>query len=410
MRPARENSSHASAIVPTWLAAAALVSAWAVAPAQVPTSARIHDAAIVFDAHSDFLDRAAADGSALVDDPDGAQTSLLKLEAGHVDAQFFAVFVPPAFRDYGYANRSYELIDKMLREIASNPSRIELATSVADVRRIAESGRIAALLSIEGGHSIENRLEHLRNFYRLGVRSMSLTWSNTNDWADSAGDSGRWSGLSDFGVEVVAEMNRLGMIIDVSHAAEDTFWDVIENSRAPVIASHSAARALMDSEHNLSDDMIVALADAGGVVNVTFFGGHLQPEFDTQYETAIDAAAAQIKNLGAQFLHDPIALDVAQWGLEKRIEATIVRPPLNAVVEHIDHIVNLVGIDHVGMGSDFDGMGSAPAGLEHAGMMPALTEALARRGYDEASLRKILGENLLRVMEETERLADHQRP
>jgi len=393
-----------------WLAGSVANCAWSVAYSQGGDSARIHEAAIVFDAHSDFLDRAVVDGSTLADDPDGAQTTLAKLESGQVDAQFFAVFVPPAFRDYGYAQRSYELIDRMVQEIERNAERIEHAKSVADVRRIAATGKIAALLSIEGGHSLDNRLEHLRNFYRLGVRSMTLTWSNTNDWADSSGDSGRWSGMNDFGVEVVAEMNRLGMVIDVSHVAEDTFWDVISNSRSPVIASHSAARALVDVDYNLSDDMIVALAQAGGLVNVSFFGGYLRPEFDAQYESAIDAAAAEFKQLGARYLNDPIALDIAQWDVEKRIERSIPRPPLSAVVEHIDHIVNLVGIDHAGLGSDFDGMGSAPTGLEHAGMMAALTQALVGRGYDEVSIRKILGENLLRVIAENERRAGDWRP
>ena len=367
---------------------------------------RLHAAAIVVDAHSDFLDRSAVDHSSLSDDPDGSQTTLRKLEAGKVDAQFFSVFVPPAYREYGYAGRTLELIDRLLLEVEQNSDRIELATSVADIRRIAAEGRIAALMGIEGGHSIENRLGHLRNYYRLGVRYMTLTWNNTNDWADSSGDAPRWSGLNDFGLTVVAEMNRLGMMIDVSHVSDDTFWDVIRSSRSPVIASHSAARALVDSDRNMSDEMIAALAEAGGVIQVTFYSKHLQATFASRYERAVDEAAATFNRLGEQYIHDPIGLDIAQWSLEKEIEKSIPPLPLSVVVDHIDHIVDLAGIDHVGLGSDFDGMGSAPVGLEHVGMMPAITEELVRRGYDEASIRKILGENLLRVMADNEIRAD----
>jgi len=369
-------------------------------------SERLHAAAIVVDAHSDFLDRSVVDQSRLSDDPEGSQTTLGKLEAGQVDAQFFSIFVPPAYREYGYAGRTLELIDRLLLEVERNSDRIEMATSVAAIRRIAAEEKIAALMGIEGGHSIENRLEHLRNYYRLGVRYMTLTWTNTNDWADSSGDTPRWSGLNDFGLRVVAEMNRLGMMIDISHVSDDTFWDVIRNSRSPVIASHSAARALVDSDRNISDEMIVALAEAGGVIQVTFYSKHLQSAFASRYDQAVDEAAATFNRLGDQYLHDPIGLDIAQWSLEKEIERSIPPIPLSAVVDHIDHIVDLAGIDHVGLGSDFDGMGSAPVGLEHVGMMPAITEELVRRGYDEAGIRKILGENLLRVMAENESRAD----
>lgn len=376
------------------------------ASSQDIASERLHAAAIVIDAHSDFLDRSAVDHSRLSDDPEGSQTTLRKLEAGKVDAQFFSVFVPPAYREYGYAGRTLELIDRLLLEVEQNSNRIELATSVADIRRIAAEERVAALMGVEGGHSIENRLEHLRNYYRLGVRYMTLTWNNTNDWADSSGDTPRWSGLNDFGLTVVAEMNRLGMMIDVSHVSDDTFWDVIRSSRSPVIASHSAARALVDSDRNMGDEMIVALAEAGGVIQVTFYSKHLQPTFASRYERAVDEAAATFNRLGEQYIHDPIGLDIAQWSLEREIERSIPPLALSVVVDHIDHIVDLAGIDHVGLGSDFDGMGSAPVGLEHVGMMPAITEELVRRGYDEASIRKILGENLLRVMADNEIRAD----
>jgi membrane dipeptidase len=365
-------------------------------------SRALHDRAIVIDSHSDFLDRSAIDGTTLSEDHAGAQTSLIKLEQGGIDAQFFSVFVPPAYRDYGYVERTYELIDRLHVEVENNKDRIELATTVADIRRIAASGRIAALMGIEGGHSIGNRLAHLRQFYRLGVRYMTLTWSNTNDWADSSGDVSRWSGLNAFGVDVVREMNRLGMMVDVSHVSDETFWDVIENTTAPVIASHSLARAQMNNARNMSDAMLKAVAENGGVIQVSFYSRHLDERFSSEVDVALDAAADRFAAFGKQYLHDPVALDIAQWSLEKDIESEFRPPDMSKIIDHIDHIVQIAGIDHVGLGSDFDGMGAPPAGLEHSAKMPALTDLLVKRGYSKIDVKKILGENLLRVMRANE--------
>ncbi|TDJ12223.1 MAG: membrane dipeptidase [Gammaproteobacteria bacterium] len=366
---------------------------------------RIHEEALVIDTHSDFLFRSDLDGSALTDDPPLAQTTLGKLEQGGVDAQFFAVWVPPEYKRYGYARKTLELIDDFYRQIDLSPERIEMARTVADIKRIAESGKVAALMGIEGGHSIENRLELLRNYYRLGVRYMTLTWSNNNDWADSSSDVVKWGGLTDFGVAVVEEMNRIGMMIDISHVADTTFRDVMKTTRAPVIASHSSVRALNTHKRNMSDEMIVALAENGGVIQINFYPMFLDQQFHDAAYQALFAAKPEYATLATEYLDDQIGLMGPQWELYRKIADTLEKPPLSVLVDHIDHVVKLVGPDHVGLGSDFDGVSSLPIGMEHAGKLPALTEALVAKGYSEEDIRKILGGNLLRVMAEVEKVA-----
>ncbi|MCZ6559903.1 MAG: dipeptidase [Gammaproteobacteria bacterium] len=385
---------------PAWLLVLALNTACADSDAK-----RIHEEALVIDTHSDFLYRADLDGSALTDEPPLAQTTMGKLEQGGVDAQFFSVWIPPEFRDYGYARKTLELIDDFYRQIGQTPERIEMATTVADIKRIAASGKVAALMGIEGGHSIENRLELLRNYYRLGVRYMTLTWSNNTDWADSSGDVVRSGGLTDFGVSVVEEMNRIGMMIDISHVADTTFYDVMRATSAPVIASHSSVRAFSDHKRNMSDQMIVALAENGGVIQINFFPMFIDQEF---YDAAIVAqyeAKPEFATLATEYLDDPIGLLEQQWTLSQKIMSTLESPPLSVLVDHIDHVVKLVGPDHVGLGSDFDGVSALPIGMEHQGKLPALTEALVEKGYSEEDIKKILGGNLLRVMAEVERVS-----
>ena len=366
---------------------------------------RIHEEALVIDTHSDFLFRSGLDGSALTDDPPLAQTTLGKLEQGGVDAQFFAVWIPPAYKQYGYARKTLEIIDDFYREIGKSPERIEMARTVADIKRIAKSGKVAALMGIEGGHAIENRLELLRNYYRLGVRYMTLTWSNNNDWADSSSDTLKWGGMTDFGFAVVTEMNRIGMMIDISHVADTTFWEVIRTSKAPVIASHSSARALNTHKRNMDDEMIVALAKNGGVIQINFYPMFIDQEYHDAVYKKLFEAKPEFATLGAEYLDDQVGLMGPQWELFRSLEKTLQPPPLSALIAHIDHVVKLVGPDHVGLGSDFDGVTSLPVGMEHQGKLPALTEALVAKGYSEDDIKKILGGNLLRVMAEVERVA-----
>jgi membrane dipeptidase len=278
----------------------------------------------------------------------------------------------------------------------AHPDRIELATTAADVRRIAGAGRIAAVLTVEGGHQIADDLAVLRTYHRLGIRSMTLTHFRNNGWVDSSTDRPRHGGLSEFGRQVVREMNRLGMVVDVSHVSDEAFHDVLEVTTKPVIASHSSCRALSDVPRNMSDDMIRALAGNRGVISINFGAGFLNAGDAAALRRRIGAMAATEPDLAGRALDDFSAADyVREFGQMLPASAT-----LEDAAAHVDHAVKVGGIDHVGIGSDWDGINSVPAGLEDVSRMPALTEALLRRGYSETDLRKILGGNLLRVLEE----------
>jgi membrane dipeptidase len=274
------------------------------------------------------------------------------------------------------------MIEALRQQVEQHRDSVEMASTAADVRRIVASGKLAALIGLEGGHAMGNDLEHLRLFYERGVRYMTLTWSFSHSWADSSGDvddpdAPHHGGLSDFGREVVQEMNRLGMIVDISHVADETFWDVMEVTRAPVIASHSSVRAIADHPRNLSDDMLRAVAENDGVVMINFFTMYLDPEKSTGWKFFKNWAS----NLGGS------------------------ETPLALLADHIDHVVQVAGIDHVGLGSDFDGAPAFPEGMQDVGDYPNLTVELLRRGYSEADLRKVLGENALRVLSATEETA-----
>jgi membrane dipeptidase len=314
--------------------------------------------------------------------PPGAElrthTDLQRLERGGVDAQFFSIWADPRGRGPGeYRTRAIEMIEALLGQFVRHAGRLTLAVSARDIREAAAAGKIAGLLGLEGGHAIEDDLENVENFYDLGVRYMTLTWSNTNGWADASGDVRRHGGLSDFGREVVREMNRLGMLVDVSHVSDETFWDVIEVARAPVIASHSSARALVDVPRNLSDEMLRAIAANGGVVMVNFGGAFIDPAKAGTAKAALDI----LLHLGPS------------------------RVPLSRLLGQIDHVVRVAGIDHVGLGSDFDGTLFMPEGARDVAGFPNVTAGLLARGYSEDEIRKVLGENLLRVFAQAEAVA-----
>jgi membrane dipeptidase len=267
-------------------------------------------------------------------------------------------------------------------------------------------------MGIEGGHSIENDMHLLRDYYRLGVRYMTLSWSNTNEWADSSGDIDdpkvqHHNGLTDFGKQVVLEMNRLGMMVDISHVADKAFWDAIATTKAPVIASHSSARALTNAPRNMTDEMLQAVAKNGGVVQVNFFNGFI----DENYRQAV---AAQAKDLAAarQSYMDQIKAEgkpvnyIELDRIEREWLAKIPRPPLKSLIDHIDHIAKVAGVDHVGLGSDFDGVsGATPTGINSAADLPKITQALLDRGYSADDIKKILGGNLLRVFRQVEQVS-----
>ncbi len=336
----------------------------------------IHRSMLLIDTHNDVTSRTVA-GLDLGERRSQGHTDVPRLKEGGVGAQFFAVYVAASYVNGNRsAHRALEMIDTVRRDIIERfPNDFQLALTADDMEAARQRGKIAALLGIEGGHAIEDSLRLLRTFYQLGVRYMTLTHSNTNNWADSSGDLTNpkvqhHNGLTDFGRQVVREMNRLGMIVDISHVADLTFWQALETSRAPIFASHSSCRSLANVPRNMTDEMIRALAAKGGVIQINFSCGFLSQK----------AADSSRGSSGP-------------------------RATLDDVVAHIDHVVKLAGVDAVGLGSDFDGIGCTPAGLDDVSKFPSLTRALLEKGYSPEQIRKIYGGNTLRLMRAVERVS-----
>jgi membrane dipeptidase len=373
----------------------------------------IQNSSIVVDTHADtpqrFLDENFDIGS--TDPKDYGHISLDKAKAGNLGAEFFSIWVEPETNRGHFARHTLDLIDSVYEQAARHPDRMMMTFSVADIERAHREHKLAALLGIEGGHSIENDMHLLRDYYRLGVRYMTLSWSNTNEWADSSGDINdpkieHHNGLTENGKQFVLEMNRLGMLVDVSHVADKTFYDAIAVTKAPVIASHSSARALTNHPRNMTDDMLRAVAKNGGVVQVNFYNAFIDDNYRKaseaqakEREAAVKAYDDQQKAAGKTVTY----LDNDR--IEREWAAKIPRPPLSALIDHIDHIAKVAGIDHVGLGSDFDGVsGATPEGIDSAADLPKITQALLDREYKVDDIRKILGGNLLRVFGEAERV------
>ena len=393
------------------------------AKSKTPTPAEVHRAALIIDTHADTPQRFLDDHFDLGDPLNGGDFNLETARQGNLGAEFFSIWVDPVVYKGQYARRTLELIDAVKQQVAKHPDQMELATSPEEIERAHRDHKLAALMGIEGGHSIENSLALLRQYYALGVRYMTLTWSNSNGWADSSGDFDdpnvphTKEGLTEFGKDVVYEMNRLGMMVDVSHVSDKTFYRTLVISRAPVIASHSAARALCDAPRNMTDDMLRAIANAGGpdskggVVQVNFYSGFVSQEYrnaQKAMELKADKAAAELKAKAAadgsdQTAEGRAALQTAIDKLQRAYADRIPRPPLSALIDQIDHIAKVAGVDHVGLGSDFDGIqGQLPEGLNSPADLPKITAALMARGYSPEDCRKILGGNLLRVFREVE--------
>lgn len=367
----------------------------------------VHKAALLIDTHNDVTSRTVT-GFDIGENTTTGHTDIHRMRKGGYSAQFFAVYVAASYVEGNRAgNRTMQMIDTVRHDIVGRyPQTFELAYTVADIERIRRSGKIAALLGIEGGHGIEDSLRLLRNYYALGVRYMTLTHSNTNNWAGSSGDiEGRTKGLTPFGKEVVREMNRLGMMVDISHVSDKTFWDALEVSKAPMLASHSSARALCNVPRNMTDDMIKALAKKGGVVQVNFSCSFLSqaaanasPFTNPALRAKIDAALKDFKGTAEQRRAKTRQIR-DQLGLKRE------RATLADAVAHIDHIVKIAGIDAVGIGGDYDGVDCTPDGLEDVSKMPNLTRALLEKGYSAGDIKKIYSDNVLRVMREAEKLA-----
>lgn len=368
----------------------------------------IHQRAIAIDMHADTAQRLLDEQVDLQQELSDGHFDAVRAKAGGLDAQFFSIWVEPQLFGGGGARAMKRADDQIavVRALAEkHPETWVLATSADDVRNAAKQGKIAALLGLEGGYAIDDKLENVQRYYDLGVRYMSPAWSISTSWAGSSGDKvGKTRGLNEFGKNVVREMNRLGMMIDVSHVSDPTFWDIVNTSTAPVVATHSACRAIADVPRNLTDDMIRALAHTGGVVNVIFYPEHLEPGW-SQKKKKVDAEiAAMVQQASADEPGDAVRKKMARDRVRAR-EFALRLPPVKVarIVDHIDHIVKLVGVDHVGIGSDFDGVQSTVSDLATIAELPNLTKELLRRGYSESDVNKILGGNMLRVMDAMKR-------
>ncbi len=375
----------------------------------------VHKDAAVVDMHCDTIGRFMAGEDLRRDLPQG-HIDIPKLKRGAVDLQVFACFAPPPANEAekaASAKGALKQIEAVHRLIGQNPDDLELVQTPEDFGRIRNSGRTGVLIGIEGGYAIENDLDLLRSFHRLGVRLMTLThWTHT-DWADASGDPGPvFNGLTEFGKSVVAEMNALGMIVDVSHVSDKTFYDVLAVTKAPVVASHSCCRALSDHFRNLTDDMLKALAKNNGVVGINFSTGFLNAGADKKRQAFWEETARKT-GLPLDYREaersDPQKTNPAWAEFRKGLAAlnkTLPVVDVKTVIDHIDHVVRVIGgADHVGLGSDFDGISDTPVGLENAGKLPAVTDELVRRGYKENDVRKILGGNFLRVFGDVQRAA-----
>jgi membrane dipeptidase len=383
------------------------------------SAAAVHASAFVIDTHADTPQRILDEHFDLAGARGDGDWNLEAARKGNLGAQFFAIWAEPQRFKGKYAARTLALIGALKQQIAKHSDQMAFVTSTAGIEQARSAGKIAALMGIEGGHSIEGSLDLLREYYNLGARYMTLTWANSNEWADSSGDiddasvSHTKEGLSEFGCDVIREMNRLGMMVDVSHVAERTFYRTLEISKAPMIASHSGAQAICDVPRNLDDEMLRAIAHCGGpeskggVVQVNFYSGFVCPKYRKaqrammpEADDAVKQAEAQAKAAGRAFT----------YGDESRLRRSYVdripRPPFAALIDHIDHIAKVAGVDHVGLGSDFDGIyGQLPQGIDSPADLPKITAALIGRGYSAEDCRKILGENLLRVMREVEEVS-----
>jgi membrane dipeptidase len=366
--------------------------------------------AVAVDMHADTVQFVIDDGADISTRLTTTHLDAVRMREGGLDAQFFSVWVEPEFYGLGGDSavaRADAQVEAVRALAERHPEIWTFATTAADVRRAHEEGRLAALLGLEGGYAIDGKLERVGHYFDRGVRYMTPTWTHSLPWAGSSGDAeGATRGLNDFGRAVIGEMNRLGMLVDVSHVSDKTFWDIVETSRSPVVATHSNCRALADAPRNLTDDMIRAIAGTGGVVCAVFYPGFLEHGWrarkdavEAEIQPLIEEASVKAEGNGS------IKRIAADRVREREFAARLAPVPFTRVADHIDHVVCLTGVEHVGCGSDFDGITATPAGLSSVAELPNLTAELLGRGYSAEDVTKILGGNVLRVMEETERRA-----
>src|SRR5688572_25529960 len=361
---------------------------------------------LILDSHIDTPWYIVDEGYDLGIEHDYYETDIPRLRRGRVGAVFFGIPAQPQDQPpHLWVERTLDLIDAVHEAARKYPQDLEVASTSDDIRRISRQGKIAALLSVEGGHQIVDDLRILRDYYRLGVRYMTLAHFRTNNWADSGTDISVHNGLSRFGREVVAEMNRLGMMLDISHVSDKTFYDALEVSRSPVIASHSSVRAICDIPRNMNDDMLRALAKNGGVIFINFSIAYLDAKAYQTFISYRDRRDREIADLMIQQAGNPKKFELKR-ALQQRYRRTLPPVDYKMALRHIDHVAKIAGPDHVGLGSDFDGIsGMVPQGLEDVSKFPVLVRGLIESGYTDADIRKIMGDNLLRVMKRNEDVA-----
>jgi membrane dipeptidase len=367
---------------------------------------RVLEHSIIMDTHADTPQMMLDDGYDLAEPDSPYMLSLPKMRQGHLGGEFFSIWVDVDWPQQDLIHRAIDLIDAVDLQVAQHSDALEAARTADDVVRIHRQGKIAVLMGLEGGHILESDPRALDIFYRLGIRYMTLTHTKNNSLGDSSGDKPQWNGLSPFGRQIVERMNRLGMMVDISHVSDKTFYDAVAASRAPVIASHSSCRALCDAPRDMTDDMIRTLAKNGGVMDINFYSAFLDNRFrqgreaiSKQIDAALAAAREQRAKQGKRLSY------AEETAIQERLEANIPKPSMSVIADHIDHAVKIGGIDHVGLGSDFDGVDAVPQGMEDVSKLPDLVRELARRGYNEQDLEKILGANVLRVMRSVEEVS-----
>src|SRR6476469_7188300 len=369
---------------------------------------QLHDRAIVVDSHDDTTQRLVFDEAFDIGkrNPNG-NIDIPRMREGGLDALFFSIWVPSDVTGPTAVTRALDQIDAVREAVRTHPNDLMLATTAADVRRAASEHKIAALMGMEGGHMIDDDMRLLRVYAALGVRYLTLTHFKNNNWADSSTDKPAHNGLTPFGKDVVRELNKLGMMVDISHVSDKTFYDALAVTTAPVIASHSSCRAIANHPRNRTDDMIRALAKNGGVMMINYHAAFLSEEFRVASEkksgTVDVAMAAMSKKCGGN--EACTTMESERLDHEAMANGTLPKVMWEKIIEHIDHAVKVAGADHVGLGSDFDGA-TMPFGMEDASKLPAITDALVKKGYSDRDVEKILGGNMLRVMEAVEKAAD----
>ena len=368
---------------------------------------QLHDRAIVIDSHDDTTQRLLSDKTYDISKRQkNGNIDIPRMREGGLDALFFSIWVPSDVTGVKAVNTANALIASVHKAVAAHPNDLVLATTAADVRKAAADHKIAALMGMEGGHMINDDLAQLRKYAALGVRYLTLTHFKNNNWADSSTDKPAHNGLTPFGKDVVRELNKLGMMVDISHVADKTFYDALEITKAPVIASHSSCRAIAHHPRNMTDDMLRALAKNGGVVMINYEVSFLSEEYRVASDKASGGVVAQLAALSKKCGGDEACstLESARINTEAMNSGALPKVNWEKIIEHIDHAVKVAGADHVGLGSDFDGA-TMPIGMEDASKLPKITDALLKKGYSEADVQKILGGNILRVMEQVERVA-----